>query len=220
MSTFILWFRAGVMLACVTAVPLTAAFKPGLFAGACKAISECVKRLTDDGFEAAHDSSKEQITELARQPMPQPVAHVAVAGGSGRSSESAAPVPVKSLPSGPVAIGASSGTIDSGPAPPAGASAKASPQAELVAWQREAAQLQHLGAVHYALQEWGSGDGVYRFHCRVAVSGDPSCQRHFSAIDADAGRAVRSVIDRVREFRRGISNPTQSASTFAESEPQ
>jgi hypothetical protein len=69
------------------------------------------------------------------------------------------------------------------------------------AWEETAAALQQLGALEYALEEWGDSGELYRFRCLAAVPGTESYQRHFHAVDADGGRAVERVVEQVRSWR-------------------
>ena len=55
-------------------------------------------------------------------------------------------------------------------------------------------QLKSLGAVAYHLEEWGSGDNMYRFVCELAVNDQQNCRRHFEAIESSPLLAMQSVL--------------------------
>ena len=99
---------------------------------------------------------------------------------------------------------------------------QAAPQAQVVPVKRAAAnpaqaapggssdwfnwtqhRLRELGATYYLLETWGRNGELYRFHCKMAVAGNPDYTRHFEATDNDASRAMKQVLEQVEAWRAG-----------------
>ena len=64
-------------------------------------------------------------------------------------------------------------------------------------------RLRELGATYYLLETWGRNGELYRFHCKMAVAGNPDYTRHFEATDNDASRAMHQVLEQVEAWRAG-----------------
>jgi hypothetical protein len=64
-------------------------------------------------------------------------------------------------------------------------------------------RLRELGATYYLLETWGRNGELYRFHCKIAVAGNPDYTRHFEATDRDASRAMQQVLEQVEAWRAG-----------------
>jgi hypothetical protein len=64
-------------------------------------------------------------------------------------------------------------------------------------------RLRELGAVYYLLETWGSEGLRFRFHCKMAIGGNPSYTRHFEATDRDAMQAMGKVLAEVETWRAG-----------------
>jgi len=64
-------------------------------------------------------------------------------------------------------------------------------------------RLRELGATYYLLETWGRNGELYRFHCKMAVAGNPDYTRHFEATDNDASRAMQQVLEQVEAWRAG-----------------
>lgn len=64
-------------------------------------------------------------------------------------------------------------------------------------------KLREYGATYYLLETWGNDGQLYRFHCRMAVGGDPNYTRHFEATDRDALAAMSEVLRQVEAWRSG-----------------
>lgn len=62
-------------------------------------------------------------------------------------------------------------------------------------------RLRELGAVYYLLETWGNDGQRFRFHCKMAVAGNPSYTRHFEAIDRDALQSMARVLAEVEAWR-------------------
>ncbi len=62
-------------------------------------------------------------------------------------------------------------------------------------------RLRELGATYYLLESWGRRGELYRFHCKVAIAGNPDYTRHFEATDAEPARAMESVLREVEAWR-------------------
>ena len=58
-------------------------------------------------------------------------------------------------------------------------------------------RLRSLGATYYLLESWGA---TYRFHCRVAVGGNPNYTHHFEETNADPLRAMATVLRQVETW--------------------
>jgi len=64
-------------------------------------------------------------------------------------------------------------------------------------------RLRDLGAVYYLLETWGNEGQRFRFHCKMAIGGNPSYTRHFEATDRDALQAMARVLAEVETWRAG-----------------
>lgn len=64
-------------------------------------------------------------------------------------------------------------------------------------------RLRELGAVYYLLETWGSDGQRFRFHCKMAIGGNPTHTRHFEAIDRDALQSMARVLAEVEAWRAG-----------------
>lgn len=62
-------------------------------------------------------------------------------------------------------------------------------------------RLRELGAVYYLLETWGNDGQRFRFHCKMAIGGNPNYTRHFEAIDRDALQAMGKVLGEVETWR-------------------
>ena len=62
-------------------------------------------------------------------------------------------------------------------------------------------RLRQLGATYYLLELWGQSRQLYRFHCRVAVTGNPNYTRYFEATRTEALSAMREVMGQVEAWR-------------------
>lgn len=64
-------------------------------------------------------------------------------------------------------------------------------------------RLHQLGATYYLLESWGQGEQLFRFCCRVAVTGSPDYTRYFEAINAEPMVAMNEVLTEVEAWRAG-----------------
>jgi len=64
-------------------------------------------------------------------------------------------------------------------------------------------RLRELGATYYLLETWGNEGQRFRFHCKMAIGGNPSYTRHFEASDRDALQAMARVLTEVEGWRAG-----------------
>ena len=62
-------------------------------------------------------------------------------------------------------------------------------------------RLKELGAVYYLLETWGSEGQRFRFHCKMAIGGNPGYTRHFEATDAEPVQAIARVLSEVETWR-------------------
>ena len=67
----------------------------------------------------------------------------------------------------------------------------------------DSAAVASIGATYYLLETWGRNGELYRFHCKMAVAGNPDYTRHFEATDSDASRAMQQVLEQVEAWRAG-----------------
>jgi hypothetical protein len=82
----------------------------------------------------------------------------------------------------------------------ASAAQPVSPGPERFTWMES--RLRDLGATYYLLEAWG-GEGVFRFHCKMAIAGNAQLNRHFEATDPDPLRAMERVLTQVETWRGG-----------------
>lgn len=66
-------------------------------------------------------------------------------------------------------------------------------------------RLRDLGATYYLLETWGRRGELYRFHCKMAIAGNPDYTRYFEATDSDPSRAMQSVLRQVEGWRSGAT---------------
>jgi hypothetical protein len=62
------------------------------------------------------------------------------------------------------------------------------------------ARLRQLGAIEYALEHWGEGGKLYRFHCEMPVGATPLTQQ-FEAVTADPQKSVEQVLAEVGSWQ-------------------
>jgi len=62
-------------------------------------------------------------------------------------------------------------------------------------------RLRELGAVYYLLETWGSEGQRFRFHCKMAIGGNPGYTRHFEATDPEPMQAIARVLSEVEAWR-------------------
>jgi hypothetical protein len=121
-----------------------------------------------------------------------PVHRVPAAGG--------AQSPTASEPQRRVLAGASIAPNRAGEPPSPNPTANGMSQPGFAELERK---LREAGATYYLLETWGGEVSSYRFHCRMAVGGDPNNTRPFEATDADALRAMSRVVEQVEAWRAG-----------------
>lgn len=66
-------------------------------------------------------------------------------------------------------------------------------------------RLRELGTTYFLLENWGDQGECYRFHCRVAVDGNPNFTKHFEATDPQLLGAMTQVLGEVEAWRRGTT---------------
>jgi len=84
---------------------------------------------------------------------------------------------------------------------PAGAAPAPGGANDWFTWTQK--RLRDLGATYYLLETWGRSGELFRFHCKMAVAGNPDYTRHFEATDSDASRAMQQVLEQVEAWRAG-----------------
>jgi hypothetical protein len=55
-------------------------------------------------------------------------------------------------------------------------------------------QLRQLGVAEYALEPWGQGGRLFRFHCEMPLAADGAATEQFEAIAADPQASVEQVV--------------------------
>jgi hypothetical protein len=65
-------------------------------------------------------------------------------------------------------------------------------------------RLQKLGATYYVLESWGNDQQLYRFFCKMAVTGNANYVHCFEATHADPLRAMQQVLQQVETWRGGV----------------
>jgi hypothetical protein len=63
------------------------------------------------------------------------------------------------------------------------------------------ARLRQLGASEYALEHWGDGGELYRFHCEMPVAASPQLTQQFEAVAADPQATVERVVAEVASWQ-------------------
>ncbi|MBI2823368.1 MAG: hypothetical protein HYX69_01610 [Planctomycetia bacterium] len=87
-------------------------------------------------------------------------------------------------------------------APPARiANGAALPAARSDSFPQIERRLRELGATYYLLETWGNTGQLYRFHCKMAIAGNPSYTRPFEATEGEPLRAMARVLDQVEQWR-------------------
>jgi hypothetical protein len=63
------------------------------------------------------------------------------------------------------------------------------------------ARLRQLGASEYALEHWGNGGKLYRFHCEMPLAASPQLTQQFEAVAADPEATVERVVAEVASWQ-------------------
>jgi hypothetical protein len=63
------------------------------------------------------------------------------------------------------------------------------------------AQLRQLGVVEYALERWGDGGKLYRFHCEMPLGVEGALTQQFEAVADDPQRSVEQVVAQVSQWQ-------------------
>ena len=137
--------------------------------------------------ETAREVAGQAADPAARRPPRSRLAELfPIAPPAPRSADSS----TRDLRSAPSASGAPMAEL---PPPPAAAS-----DSRAIAIQQ---RLRQLGAPHCLLEPWGSRGQLFRFHCKVAIGGNPNWTRYFEATDADPLQAMTRVLEEVEAWR-------------------
>ncbi len=224
-SSAVAMFRALVMLVCMIAIPLAALFGsslpdaikalregrwPKLTVGAgqestrardAARLEEPPRFQPDAGAVAIHPAtippspalaSPAPTTEPARTPLPQEPPNMA-ATWPGETAQ---------RPGSGVVPARFETTAD-----PNGQPARLSPApsqpAETDRFTQIQNRLRQLGATYFLLESMGGPQPTYRFHCRMAVGGNPSITRPFEATEAEPLRAMSQVLQQVEAWASG-----------------
>lgn len=62
-------------------------------------------------------------------------------------------------------------------------------------------QLRALGVVEYALERWGDGGSLYRFHCEMPLAASAQLTQQFEAVAGDPQQSVEQVVAQVGEWQ-------------------
>jgi hypothetical protein len=186
--------RALVMLSCLVVVPAVAVSG--------KSLPEMFERLVDRNWPAAvqEEEPVRGVAEDLTWRIPPESAYEGqiseeLSGGWPAVEASADPQGSSAPPAaGLVPVHRSS------PMPPAEPVAD-SPVPRTDGFREVEQRLRQLGATYYLLESWGQSKQLYRFYCRVAVTGSPEYTRYFEATDTDGLSAMREVMDEVEAWR-------------------
>ena len=63
------------------------------------------------------------------------------------------------------------------------------------------ATLRQYGVAHYALERWGAGGQLYRFHCDMPLAAGDALTQQFEAVAADPHATVAEVVAEVSSWR-------------------
>jgi hypothetical protein len=64
------------------------------------------------------------------------------------------------------------------------------------------ARLRQLGVAEYALERWGDGGKLYRFHCEMPLGASAQITQQFESVAADPQRTVEQVVAEVAHWQR------------------
>lgn len=223
-SSFLVTLRALVMLGCLVAVPLWAVFSTALpaklisyFGGQARPASEARagtapthgslpdapafqpaavtspmgpastgNPTTSPGNLTASPPRNLSPTGAAPQPQAQPIPH--------------GPQTADDLPLEPRANDANRRASFETPARDVANVAALPPRDQFAGLER---RLRELGAAYYRLETWGDNGELYRFHCEMAIAGNPAATQHFEATERDALQAMGRVVQQVEDWRTG-----------------
>jgi hypothetical protein len=62
-------------------------------------------------------------------------------------------------------------------------------------------QLRELGVAEYALERWGDGGSLYRFHCEMPLTASAQLTQQFEAVAGDPQQSVEQVVAQVSEWQ-------------------
>ena len=62
-------------------------------------------------------------------------------------------------------------------------------------------RLRELGAVYSLLEMWNHDNSLYRYHCRIAMAGNPRITRSFEANGNSPETAMEQVLQKVESFQ-------------------
>ena len=68
-------------------------------------------------------------------------------------------------------------------------------------------RLRQLGAVYSLLEMWNHDNSLYRYHCRIAMAGNPRITRSFEANGNSPETAMKQVLQKVESFCVQDSGP-------------
>ncbi len=219
-------FRAAVMLVCLVLVPLAA-----VFGSSFPQVSQVVKSLLRgngiprfagatsetpdprrDAGEAPAFAAGVQLPEASADGVdPRMLPAASPSGGSaapapfgGIMSGSAHSTPPAAMPSASQAAPGPAVHPATFPSPVNSAAAPlVAPSTACATFQQIERRLRELGATYYLLETWGPNGEQYRFHCKMAIAGNPNYNRHFEATESDPIRAMRAALDQVEQWRSG-----------------
>ncbi len=174
-SSAAVMFRALVMLACLVAIPLLAVFG--------KSLPEIINTLLDGGWPSRPTSA---LNCPDKAPQFDPM--VAVDLSASHVAPASYEAPAHSQP-------------DPTAATPTNPQRHAPPPVNQFTHIQD--RLRQLGATYYLLESWGSRPQLYRFYCKVAISGNPNSTRYyFEATNSDPLHAMAQVLQQVESWRR------------------
>ena len=187
-------FRALIMLGCLVAVPLAAVFGTSL--------SEVVQTVLAGQWPGQWPG---QSDSTAENPQFEPLTSAEMASVSPPGPMPTAwydnPLPVpSSSPVGRAASGRFPVTQAGyeepvGPTVPVHAAEQIPVSVDRFTYIQD--RLRQLGATYYVLETFDGRQGMYRFHCRMAVGGNSSYTRNYEALDSSPLGAMAKVLRQI-----------------------
>jgi len=128
--------------------------------------------------------------------------------GEAASRKASSPAEVSyQLPAPTFALSEANGRVAAGDeskaARPPAAPALIPPRAATFAERVEPllAKLRQLGVAEYALERWGDGGTLYRFHCEMPLGASDEFTQQFEAVAVDPQLSVEQVVAQVSEWQ-------------------
>jgi len=199
-ASFVVFFRATVMFACLVVLPLIAVTGSGDLQRLKPVVHWCrgfLERTWASNKAVAAQSPPSELGAAPSFPPRRAAADVVPTKSIGLGTAlppmavrtEAPPIPAATVPTGPPRVGLP---------PPSPVERGSGGSVALEGLER---RLRDLGATYYLLEKWGDAGGLYRFHCRMALADNPEQYRYFESTDRDPERAMADVVRQVEQWR-------------------